>query len=184
MKKSVLFFAVGAMLFATACDTKKVEAEEVVEETTENTEEAMEAAAEESNQFANNPEGHFGKIIEAEGAKFVDEFTTLMDGKDSLNVKIQAVAADVCQNKGCWMKVETADGNTMRIKFKDYGFFVPMDITGKNVIFEGVAYRDTTSVEDLKHYAMDGGQSEEEINAIMEPKISTSFLAEGVIVLD
>ena len=55
MKKSVLLFAVGAMLFATACDTKKAEIEEVTEETTENTEEAMEAAAEESNQFADNP---------------------------------------------------------------------------------------------------------------------------------
>jgi len=31
---------------------------------------------------------------------------------------------------------------------------------------------------------MDGGQSEEEIEAITEPEISTSFLAEGVIVLD
>tara|TARA_B110000046_G_scaffold108222_1_gene115555 strand:- start:5754 stop:6311 length:558 start_codon:yes stop_codon:yes gene_type:complete len=184
MRKSLLLFAVGAMLFSTACDTKKVEAaEEVAEETTENSEEALEAEAEESNQFADNPEGYFGKIIVAEGAKFIDEFASLMDGKDSLNVKIQAVAADVCQNKGCWMKVETADGSMMRIKFKDYGFFVPMDITGKNVIFEGVAFKDTTTVEDLMHYAMDGGQSEEEIEAITEPEISTSFLAEGVIVL-
>jgi hypothetical protein len=72
----------------------------------------------------------------------------------------------------------------MRIKFKDYGFFVPMDISGKNVIFEGLAFKDTTSVEDLKHYAMDGGQTEEEITAITEPEINTSFLADGVIVTD
>ena len=185
MKKSLLLFTVGAMLFATSCHTKKAEkAEEVAEETMENSEEALEKAAEESNQFADNPEGYFGKIIESEGAKFIDEFATLMDGKDSLNVKIQAVAAEVCQNKGCWMKVQTADGSMMRIKFKDYGFFVPMEITGKNVIFEGVAFKDTTTVEDLKHYAMDGGQSEEEIKAITEPEINTSFIAEGVIVLD
>lgn len=183
MKKNLLLFAAGAMLFATACDTKKVEkVEEVAEETLENSEEALEKAAEESNQFADNPEGYFGKIIESEGAKFIDEFATLMDGKDSLRVKIQAIAADVCQNKGCWMKVQTADGSMMRIKFKDYGFFVPMDISGKNVIFEGLAFKDTTSVEDLKHYAMDGGQTEEEITAISEPEINTSFLADGVIV--
>ena len=185
MRKSLLLFAVGDMLFATACDTKKVEEEKVAtEDTMENSEEALEAAAEESDQFADNPEGHFGKIIESEGAKFMDEFATMMEGKDSLNIKIQAVAADVCQNKGCWMKVETADGSMMRIKFKDYGFFVPMDITGKNVIFQGVAFKDTTSVEDLKHYAMDGGKSEEEIAAITKPEISTSFLADGVIVLN
>ena len=31
---------------------------------------------------------------------------------------------------------------------------------------------------------MDGGKSEAEIAAITEPEINTSFLAEGVIVLD
>ncbi len=185
MKKNLLLFVAGAMIFATACDTKKVEEiKEVVEETAEVAEEAMEEAAEEANLFADNPEGYFGKVIDADGAKMIDEFATDMEGKDSLKIKIQAVASDVCQNKGCWMKVQTADGSMMRIKFKDYGFFVPMDITGKNVIFEGLAFKDTTSVEDLKHYAMDGGQSEEEIAAITEPEINTSFLAEGVIVLD
>lgn len=185
MKKNLLLFAASAMLFVTACDSKKVEeVKETVEETAEATEEAMEEAAEEANLFADNPEGYFGKIIQAEGANTIAQFATEMEGKDSLKVKIQAVAAEVCQNKGCWMKVQTADGSMMRIKFKDYGFFVPMDITGKNVIFEGVAFKDTTSVEDLKHYAMDGGQSEEEIAAITEPEINTSFLAEGVIVLD
>jgi len=182
MKKNLLLLFVGVMIFAAACDTKKVE--EVVVETTESNEEAMEEAAEEANLFADNPEGFFGKIIEADGAKMIDQFATEMEGKDSLKIKIQAVAADVCQNKGCWMKVQTADGSMMRIKFKDYGFFVPMDISGKNVIFEGLAYKDTTSVEDLKHYAMDGGQSEEEIEAITEQEINTSFLADGVIILD
>lgn len=185
MKKNLLLFAAATLIFTTACDSKKVEeTKETVEETAENTEEAMEEAAEEANLFADNPEGFYGKIIDEAGAKFIDEFAGEMEGKDSLKIKIRAVAADVCQNKGCWMKVENADGSMMRIKFKDYGFFVPMDITGKNVIFEGVAFKDTTSVEDLKHYAMDGGKSEAEIAAITEPEINTSFLAEGVIVLE
>lgn len=189
MKKNLLLFAASALLFATACDTKKVEdvkdvAEATVEVAAESTEEAMEAAAEEANLFADNPEGFYGRIIDESDAKLIDEFASEMEGKDSLKIKIKAVAEDVCKNKGCWMKVQTADGSMMRIKFKDYGFFVPMDITGKNVIFEGVAFKDTTSVKDLKHYAMDGGQSEEEIAAITEPEINTSFLAEGVIVLN
>ena len=185
MKRNLLLFAAATVLFTTACDTKKVEeTKEAVEETAEKTEEAIEEAAEEADLFADNPEGFYGNVIDEAGAKMIDEFANEMAGKDSLKIKIKAIAADVCQNKGCWMKVENADGSMMRIKFKDYGFFVPMDITGKNVIFEGVAFRDTTSVEDLKHYAMDGGQSEEEIAAITEPEINTSFLAEGVIVLD
>ena len=185
MKESLVLFATGAMLFTTACETKKVEeVKEIVEKTIELTEETMEESTEEANLFADNREGFYGKIIDEAGAKPIDAFYTEMTGKDSLRIKIRAVAADVCQNKGCWMKVETADGSMMRIKFKDYGFFVPMDISGKNVIFEGLAFKDTTSVEDLKHYAMDGGQTEEEIAAITKPEINTSFLADGVIVMD
>lgn len=183
MKKTIFISAFALTLAVTACSEKK-QVEESDSSTESMTEEAMEAEAEMSGEFDNNPDGYYGKIIQADGAKMIDEFAYMMEGKDSLKIKIQAVAADVCKNKGCWMKVETADGSMMRIKFKDYGFFVPMDITGKKVVFEGVAFRDTTSVEDLKHYAKDGGQSEEEIAAITKPEISTSFIADGVILLD
>ena len=69
----------------------------------------------------------------------------------------------------------------MRIRFKDYGFFMPKDCSGKEVIFEGKAFYDTTTVEMLKHYAMDGGKSKEEIEKITEPEINLSFLASGVL---
>ena len=38
-----------------------------------------------------------------------------------------------------------------------------------------------TSVEDLKHYALDAGKSESEIAAITKPKIEYSFEADGVL---
>ncbi len=78
------------------------------------------------------------------------------------------------------MNVETAGGSLMRVRFKDYGFFVPSDIMGKEVVFEGKAFRDTTSVADLKHYAEDAGKSKEEIDAITEPKVTIAFVADGV----
>ncbi len=176
MKKLSLVSAVIALAFATACAPAK--------EKTDNVEEAMEENAETTEtEGKENTDGHFGKVIEAEGAVTIEDFSKMMEDKDSLNVKLLAVAEDVCQKKGCWMKVETADGKMMRVKFKDYGFFVPKDLTGKQVVFEGVAFKDTTSVEDLKHYAEDGGQSEEEIAAITEPEINTSFLADGVVIV-
>jgi flagellar biosynthesis component FlhA len=180
MKKTTLFFASAALLLVTACNQATEGKESGAEENVEQATEASEEVAEESKQEDN----HFGQMLAVEGAKTIDEFATMMEGKDSLRVKIRAVATDVCQKKGCWMKVETADGSLMRIKFKDYGFFVPKDITGKHIVFEGLAFRDTVSVEDLRHYAEDGGQTEEEIAAITEPEINTSFIADGVVIMD
>ncbi|MNY81520.1 hypothetical protein D3C86_2231200 [compost metagenome] len=70
----------------------------------------------------------------------------------------------------------------MRVVFKDYAFFVPKDIAGKTVVFEGEAKKTTSSVEHLRHYAQDAGQSKEEIAKITEPKDELTFVAEGVIV--
>jgi tetrahydromethanopterin S-methyltransferase subunit G len=179
MKKSILFLAISVVVFAFACNQAKEKAEEVSEKVEETTEEMVEEV-EETSEAADST--HFGELIDESGALTIDEFAAKMNGKDSLNVKIAAVASEVCQKKGCWMKVQTADGSEMRIKFKDYGFFVPKDISGKQVVFEGVAFQDTTSVEDLKHYAEDAGKSKDEIAAISEPEIQTAFTAHGVMI--
>ena len=89
----------------------------------------------------------------------------------------------VCQEKGCWMKVEKANGETMMVKFKDYGFFMPKDIVGKEVVVDGEAAVKETSVKQLKHYAGDAGKSKEEISKITTPKKELIFTAKGVLVL-
>ncbi len=98
------------------------------------------------------------------------------------NVKVEGEVESVCQAAGCWMKIKLADGKTMRVTFKDYGFFVPKDISGKKVIFEGTPSIKTTSVAELKHYAEDAGKSKEEIAKINESKTELSFVANGVLV--
>ena len=70
------------------------------------------------------------------------------------------------------------------VRFKDYGFFMPLDIAGREVIMNGKAFYQTTSVDDLRHYAEDAGKSQEEIDAITEPKRELAFLADCVILLD
>ena len=49
---------------------------------------------------------------------------------------------------------------------------------------EGWAFREVTSVDELRHYAEDAGKSQEEIEAIQEPKDELKFLASGVFVMD
>mgnify|MGYP006180751099 CR=1 FL=1 len=53
------------------------------------------------------------------------------------------------------MRVDLGDGKEMKVTFKDYGFFVPLESAGKPVIMQGEAYYDTLSIEELKHYAED-----------------------------
>lgn len=122
----------------------------------------------------------FGKKIEAKGNKDIAILT--QNPIENNAVKVSGEVESVCQAAGCWMKIKLADGKTMRVTFKDYGFFVPKDISGKTVIFEGIPSIKTTSVAELQHYAEDAGKSKEEIAKIKEPKTELTFLAEGVLV--
>lgn len=156
--------------------------QEQIEEAEQSTEEVSEESTAEKTTEKDGDGVHFGKMISAEDAKSTSYLASIMETEDSVRIKIAATAVEVCQKKGCWMKVEIADGSLMRIRFKDYAFFVPKDISGKEVIFEGIAYKDTTTVEDLRHYAEDAGKSEEEIAAITEAEFNTAFLADGVLI--
>ncbi len=127
----------------------------------------------------------FGDIITAEDVlstnDFASEYNNLKVG-DSVTVKAKAKVNSVCQAKGCWMRLDLEDGNEVMVKFKDYGFFMPKDIAGKEVIVNGNAFVTIVPVEELRHYAEDAGKSAEEIAAITEPKKTLSFQANGVLI--
>ncbi len=102
-------------------------------------------------------------------------------GKDSVFAVVKGEIKAACQAKGCWMSMDAA-GQDMIVKFKDYGFFVPMNSAGYAVTMQGWAYVDTLSVATQQEYAKDAEKSEEEIAAITEPKVKLSFTADGVII--
>jgi hypothetical protein len=68
------------------------------------------------------------------------------------------------------------------VKFKDYGFFMPKNIAGEEVIVEGVAFVEEVSVDEQRHYAEDAGKSPDEIAEITEPKRTLSFISSGVLI--
>ena len=76
------------------------------------------------------------------------------------------------------------DSTGLFVKFKNYGFFVPKDLTGSKVIIAGIAFKQVTSVDELKHYAEDEGKSEEEISKIIKPSEELKFMAEGVALIE
>ncbi len=130
----------------------------------------------------------FGEDITPDNALSYSELVSKMaqSEQDSMNVKLIGTVQEVCQVKGCWMTIgsEEEGAEPIMVRFKDYGFFMPKDIAGRKVIMEGKAFAEKTSVEDLRHYAMDAGKSEEEIQAITEPKKEAKFLASGVLLIE
>ena len=125
---------------------------------------------------------HFGKKINDKKAIEASALAEKMAGKDELATKVTGTVESVCQVKGCWMKVKMDNGETMRVMFRDYAFFVPKDIAGKTVVFEGDAQMKTVPVEHLQHYAKDAGKSDDEIARITESKKEMTFIADGVLI--
>ncbi len=127
---------------------------------------------------------YFGDSITTSDAVDAKELAALIKDKDSVTIKLTGTVESVCQKKGCWMNMAIGENQSMKVRFKDYAFFVPKDATGKTVFIEGVAFKDTTSIAELKHYAEDAGQSKEEIEKITQPEININFEAKGVIIKD
>ncbi|MEJ2113962.1 MAG: DUF4920 domain-containing protein, partial [Flavobacteriaceae bacterium] len=91
----------------------------------------------------NDSYASFGEEISVDDAVSIsvasEKYQSIKMG-DSIDYKLTATVNEVCQAKGCWMTLNMDDGNEIMVKFKDYGFFVPKDISGKVVIIQGKAF--------------------------------------------
>jgi hypothetical protein len=126
----------------------------------------------------------YGDSITTDGAltsnQMLDKYKLLKDN-DTVKVKFSAVVNSVCQKKGCWMRLDLPNNQEAFVKFKDYGFFMPLNSAESEVIVHGKAFVSTESVAELKHYAKDAGKSQADIDAITEPEVTYSFEADGVL---
>ncbi|MCX6317866.1 MAG: DUF4920 domain-containing protein [Bacteroidetes bacterium] len=127
----------------------------------------------------------YGEKVNADGALNINDVVAKLNGGSEFeNVKIKAKIVEVCPKKGCWLKLELADGSTAMVKMKDYGFFLPVAAKGKMVVIEGEVKLKTTSIAELKHYAEDAKKSKEEIDAITEPQKEVKVMAKGIVVVE
>lgn len=167
MKKRIAVFIFSLLLMAS-CKDNDSKAESV----------EMEDNAEEQYMSV-------GKEIQNDDAltaeRMAEHYNNMSVG-DTINSKMVGKVDEVCQAKGCWMKMDLENGEQVMVKFKDYGFFMPKDISGKEVIVNGVAYVEEMPVDEQKHYAEDAGGSDEEIAEITSPKKTYAFIADGVLI--
>lgn len=62
--------------------------------------------------------------------------------------------AKVCQKKGCFF-IAQQNEHVFRVSFKDYGFFIPTDSSGKTVLLNGELIQKEISEEQAAHFSAD-----------------------------
>ncbi len=101
----------------------------------------------------------FGSPLPREG-EVLRLATVLADGTQFLgrSIKLTARVSQVCQMKGCFF-IATDGDYTARVSFRDYSFFVPSDISGRDVTLMGQLMTREVSVEQAEHYNADMNDS-------------------------
>lgn len=150
-----------------------------------NTEQEEEIPAVNEEQLEEVAFTSYGQNITMDNAKESNDLALLyasLKSPDTVEIKVRTQITEVCAKKGCWIEIPAGDDQMARVTFKDYGFILPKNSQGKEVVLQGKAFKSTTSIADLKHYAMDAGKSQQEIDAIINDKVTLGFIATGALV--
>ncbi|MCG8587799.1 MAG: DUF4920 domain-containing protein [Proteobacteria bacterium] len=93
------------------------------------------------------------------------------------SVLVRGRVSDVCQKKGCWTILRDGEAH-VRVRFEDYGFFLPKDSLGSDAWAQGVVSVVTLSEDEARHYEAEsrGGDPDR----IQGPQRRVHFTASGV----
>ena len=97
---------------------------------------------------------------------------------DGETLVVEGTIDEACPKKGCWMTFVHGD-ESMRVSFKDYGFFVPLDSAGSTARMEGTFAIREIPLDEARHYLEDAGKLDEAA-ALTGPQEGYEFVATGV----
>lgn len=93
-------------------------------------------------------------------------------------VLVEGVVKKNCENKGCWMELAPAmDKDGVRVTFKGYAFFIPLDSKGMKARAEGVTAIKTLSKKEADHLEGEGAKLNRNADGTAN---EISFVASGV----
>ena len=121
----------------------------------------------------------FGKPITLAESIELNSAINSFDKHQGKDILVRGKVNKVCKKKGCWMQVESANGD-VRVTFRDYAFFVPADLMGKTVELEGRLIRKKVSKSEAQHYLEDAGMSSKEAAKKAQAGRKFRFVAAGV----
>jgi hypothetical protein len=122
---------------------------------------------------------YFGQSFDYSDAKTISEVAAEKVDSTGRFVVVSGTVESVCQSRGCWMTIKTENGS-IRSTFKDYGFFVPKDISGKEVVLSGIIREEKVAGSMEQHYLEDAGDTTKTI--MPDFIIKQTFVASGVFV--
>jgi len=105
----------------------------------------------------------FGAALpEAGSMRSLGEAISQVDTLAGQSVLIETEIQQVCQKKGCFFIARDGEA-TARVRFKDYGFFIPTDSAGKTVKLAGTLERVELTPKQAEHFAEDLGEDPETV---------------------
>jgi len=128
------------------------------------------------------------KEMDYQGGVSVEEMIATIDSTGAFEGKINTALFGVCKKAGCWVTIDNPGGEPIRVVFGEHAFFVPVDTKeGREVVIEGVAVMDTTSIEMQKHFLDDAKETGKEgqqsaYDETTEPLVEVSFNETEIII--
>lgn len=93
-------------------------------------------------------------------------------------VLVEGVIEASCTRQGCWMQLAPAKGEqSVRVTFKDYGFFIPLEAKGMKARAEGVTVVKELSKSEVEHLESEGAKITHKEDGTA---VEVSFVANGV----
>lgn len=123
------------------------------------------------------PGTDFGAGLTLEAATPLAEVVRTPERFADAPVLLHGRISDVCQKKGCWVVLRDG-GEQVRVRFHDYGFFLPTDASGSEAWVEGRVKVEVLSKKMARHYASES--SDGDPDAITGPQREVGFTATGV----
>ncbi len=95
-------------------------------------------------------------------------------------VLLRGRLTELCQKKGCWTVLKDGDA-VVRVRFQDYGFFLPKDALGRTALVQGVADVRILSEREARHLAAESAGTDPD--DVTGPVREVGFVASGVLLL-
>ena len=123
------------------------------------------------------PTDDFGAPLTLEGTTALTAVLAGAERYATEPVQIHGRLTDVCQRRGCWTVIQDR-GAQVRVRFKDYGFSIPKDSSGREALAEGVVTIETLSEKEARHYESEARDGDPD--SVAGPQRRVGFMATGL----